>query len=360
MAALLRFASPRLLLSLSKPPVPLRKPLLLLSSPISFQRITSTSPSSRPRSLPPTHDAPDLNPSILPPNLQEIIALFRSVSDPRAKYQQLLHYGSKLPPLDPAFKTEENRVRGCVSRVWVRAFVDPEYPFAVRFEADSDAALTRGLAALLVLGLSGSSPEVIASVPAEFVLLLGIRQSLSESRNNGFLNMLKVMQRKALELGSGAEILVNEKASILEGKGSRDSDFSDDRVDSWGKDVSSGWKGNGNVEETVINGKDEGSWSLESGNGGREERIRGRLQRDLSPLELEVENISHMHAGHAAVRGSGGGETHFNVKVVSEMFEGKSLVKRHRLVYDLLQEELQSGLHALSIDAKAPSEVQTR
>ncbi|GFP94628.1 sufe-like protein chloroplastic [Phtheirospermum japonicum] len=85
-------------------------------------------------------------------------------------------------------------------------------------------------------------------------------------------------------------------------------------------------------------------------------RIKEILEKELSPVELEIEDVSYQHAGHAGVRGSDG-ETHFNVKVVSQEFEGKSLVKRHRLIYGLLQDELQSRLHALSITAKTPAEV---
>lgn len=99
--------------------------------------------------------------------------------------------------------------------------------------------------------------------------------------------------------------------------------------------------------------------SPQAASGGRRERMIERLEGGLCPVSLEVEDISHLHASHAAVRGSAGGETHFNVRVISREFEGKSLVKRHRLIYELLQEELQSGLHALSIDAKTPSEVQS-
>ncbi|KAL0739018.1 hypothetical protein Bca4012_015228 [Brassica carinata] len=79
--------------------------------------------------------------------------------------------------------------------------------------------------------------------------------------------------------------------------------------------------------------------------GSRGVRIRERLEKELNPVvELEVEDVSHQHAGHAAVRGSSAdGETHFNLRVVSDAFKGKSLVKRHRMVYDLLQEELESG-----------------
>lgn len=103
-----------------------------------------------------------------------------------------------------------------------------------------------------------------------------------------------------------------------------------------------------------------GSWMRHHSDDGvlrsRGMRIKEKLEKELRPVELEVEDISYQHAGHAGIRGSDG-ETHFNLKVVSEEFEGKSLVKRHRMIYGLLQDELQNGLHALSIVAKTPSEV---
>ncbi|XP_010542498.1 PREDICTED: protein BOLA1, chloroplastic [Tarenaya hassleriana] len=90
--------------------------------------------------------------------------------------------------------------------------------------------------------------------------------------------------------------------------------------------------------------------------GSRATRIRERLQKELDPSDLLIEDVSYQHAGHAGVRGRTDGETHFNVKIVCEGFEGMNLVKRHRMVYDLLRDELESGLHALSIVAKTPSE----
>ncbi|MFS7961249.1 putative BolA protein [Helianthus anomalus] len=81
------------------------------------------------------------------------------------------------------------------------------------------------------------------------------------------------------------------------------------------------------------------------------------LKRELAPVELEVKDVSYQHAGHAGVRGSDNGETHFELKVGSKEFEGKSMVKRHRIVYSLLEDELENGLHALSIDAKTPTEI---
>ncbi|KAF5949618.1 hypothetical protein HYC85_011611 [Camellia sinensis] len=104
------------------------------------------------------------------------------------------------------------------------------------------------------------------------------------------------------------------------------------------------------IDDSVSNSDADG------GLGSRGKRIKEKLETELSPTELQVEDVSYQHAGHAGVKGSDG-ETHFNVKVVSMEFEGKSLVKRHRLIYGLLQDELQSGLHALSIVAKTPSEV---
>ncbi|KAF8407421.1 hypothetical protein HHK36_006553 [Tetracentron sinense] len=87
----------------------------------------------------------------------------------------------------------------------------------------------------------------------------------------------------------------------------------------------------------------------------RANRIKQKLQSALEASVLEVEDVSYQHAGHAAVKDSAN-ETHFNVKIVSSKFDGQNLVKRHRMVYDLLAEELQSGLHALSILAKTPQE----
>nr|GLL35903.1 protein bola1, chloroplastic [Ipomoea trifida]GMD39348.1 protein bola1, chloroplastic [Ipomoea batatas] len=89
----------------------------------------------------------------------------------------------------------------------------------------------------------------------------------------------------------------------------------------------------------------------------RASRIKTRLLSALEASLIEVEDVSYQHAGHAAVKESGSnGETHFNVKIVSGKFDGQNLVKRHRMVYDLLSDELQSGLHALSIVAKTPKE----
>ena len=85
-------------------------------------------------------------------------------------------------------------VQGCVSQVWV---VPDVRDGKIYWRADSDAQLTKGLAALLVKGLSGCAPEEIVNVEADFIEMLGLKQSLTPSRNNGFLNMFRLMQARA-------------------------------------------------------------------------------------------------------------------------------------------------------------------
>ncbi|XVE80624.1 hypothetical protein DITRI_Ditri14bG0154100 [Diplodiscus trichospermus] len=319
---------------------------LFYNRSISFQKIPTKSP-------PPLQSSPSSSTQLqpveeLPPKLQEIIKLFQSVEEPKAKYEQLMFYGKNLKPLDTQFKTEENKVKGCVSQVWVRVYLDKDKK--VVYEADSDSVLTKGLAALLVNGLSGRPVQEVLRVSPDFAVLLGLQQSLTPSRNNGFLNMLKLMQRKALELLIEAE----------KGSSSSDNDqgVNEGLVDSNEKSVEnsildSSVDKNSGVGSTSQNDSEESS----SGLGSRGMRIKEKLEKELSPVALQVEDVSYQHAGHAGVKGSDG-ETHFNLRIVSKEFEGKSMVKRHRLIYGLLDEELQSGLHALSILAKTPAEAE--
>jgi BolA protein len=85
----------------------------------------------------------------------------------------------------------------------------------------------------------------------------------------------------------------------------------------------------------------------------RKSRIEQRLRESLSPVELSIEDESHLHAGHAGARD---GRGHFRVAIVSERFEGVSRVKRHRMVYDALELELRDDIHALAIEAFTPRE----
>ncbi len=85
-----------------------------------------------------------------------------------------------------------------------------------------------------------------------------------------------------------------------------------------------------------------------------EDEIRRKLSQAFAPEALEVVNDSHRHAGHAGSPGTG--ESHFTVKVVSEAFEGKSRIERHRMVNRVLAEELRGRIHALAVSALTPAE----
>ncbi len=85
----------------------------------------------------------------------------------------------------------------------------------------------------------------------------------------------------------------------------------------------------------------------------RIQRIEARLRAVLEPQELEIEDESHRHRGHAGAREGGG---HFAVRIVSEAFAGKNRLARHRLVYDTLEAEMGTEIHALSVQASTPEE----
>lgn len=83
-----------------------------------------------------------------------------------------------------------------------------------------------------------------------------------------------------------------------------------------------------------------------------EDTIRTKLEGHFHPVRLRVENQSHLHVGHAGDNGTG--ETHFAVEIVAEAFRNQSRVACHRMVHDILEEDLSTRIHALSIVAKAP------
>ena len=82
--------------------------------------------------------------------------------------------------------------------------------------------------------------------------------------------------------------------------------------------------------------------------------IAEKLSAAFAPQRLDVQDESHLHEGHAGHRP--GGQTHFRVTIVSEMFRGKNRIERHRMVNQALAHELSSGVHALAIHASAPGE----
>ncbi len=86
----------------------------------------------------------------------------------------------------------------------------------------------------------------------------------------------------------------------------------------------------------------------------RVENIRKKLEAELKPVRLDIEDDSHLHAGHAGAAKGGG---HFRVFIVCEAFSGRTLIARHRMVYEALSEQMRHDIHAVSIVAKAPEEI---
>lgn len=137
--------------------------------------------------------------SSLPPNLNRIVERFKRHSDPKLRYQQLLVYGKKLKPLPEGAKVPENKVKGCVSQVYIVADLDEG---KVCYQGDSDAQLVKGLVSLLIEGLNGLTPAEILQVSPDFIEQTGLNVSLTPSRANGFYNIFQMMKQKALSLQS--------------------------------------------------------------------------------------------------------------------------------------------------------------
>ncbi len=132
----------------------------------------------------------------LPPSLSKIVQRFQRASDPKRRYEQLIWYGQRLKEFPESDKVPENKVTGCVSQVYVTAALEDGN---VVFQGDSDSQLTKGLVGLLVEGLNGLAPTEIVQLTPDFIQETGLNVSLTPSRANGFYNIFKKMQQKALE-----------------------------------------------------------------------------------------------------------------------------------------------------------------
>lgn len=135
----------------------------------------------------------------------EVIAEFDDFTDWMDKYQMLIDLGNDLEPLDARYKTEQNLIDGCQSRVWVQCdYTDGKLVFT----ADSDALIVKGIIALLIQVLSGHTPKEILDADLYFIDKIGLRDHLSPTRSNGLLAMVKQIKAYALAY----EAKENEKA----------------------------------------------------------------------------------------------------------------------------------------------------
>jgi sulfur transfer protein SufE/stress-induced morphogen len=242
----------------------------------------------------------------LTPELERLSKAFKSMADDKMRYKQLLFLAAQSSPMPAELQTPENKVQGCLSTVFVHATMDDG---KVKFQGDSDGQLTKGLVTLLTRGLSGNTPEAIQSVKPDFIQYAGLNTSLTPGRNNGFINMLATMKRKALELQQQAESGAQASASL------------EDEVE----------------EESSLQAAEdeiEGKPIISS--------IRRKLNA-LQPRKLVVEDES-------------GDEQKVFIAIVSEAFQGLPLVKRHQLVHMTMAEEM-AQIHAVQLSTKTPAEV---
>ncbi len=125
---------------------------------------------------------------------EEIIEEFSLFDDPMMKYEYLIDLGRQLPPMPEAHKKEENIVKGCQSTVYLYSDFEDGL---VRYEADSNTVITKGIISLLIRVLSGRKPEEVLAADLGFIDRINLRTLLSEQRNNGLNAMLKRMKDDA-------------------------------------------------------------------------------------------------------------------------------------------------------------------
>ncbi|MCB9993417.1 MAG: SufE family protein [Hyphomicrobiaceae bacterium] len=129
----------------------------------------------------------------------EIAENLSFLDDWEDRYRYLIELGQSLPPMDEALKTEASKVNGCVSQVWVFASIEAGDPRkCMHFVADSDAAIVKGLVAVLLAFYSGQPAEAIAEKDAIAALdEIGLREHLTSQRSNGLVSMVRRMQSEA-------------------------------------------------------------------------------------------------------------------------------------------------------------------
>ena len=125
----------------------------------------------------------------------EIIEEFSGLDDWMDKYQLLIDLGNELTPLDERYKTEQNLIDGCQSRVWLQAdFING----LIHFTAESDALIVKGIVSLLIRVLSDQTPQEILDADLYFIEEIGLKEHLSPARSNGLVAMVKQIRAYAL------------------------------------------------------------------------------------------------------------------------------------------------------------------
>ena len=125
-------------------------------------------------------------------NVDELVESFAMLGEWEERYRYLIELGRKLPPLPEAERTEANKVRGCMSQVWLASTLQPGPPARLELRGDSDAHIVKGLIALLFKLYSGRTPREILALDAKTVFeRLGLENHITMNRRNGFYSMVE-------------------------------------------------------------------------------------------------------------------------------------------------------------------------
>lgn len=127
---------------------------------------------------------------------QEIVDEFSIYDDWMDKYEYIISLGKDLPLIAQNYKTDDRIIKGCQSRVWLHADMKDD---KMKYSADSDAIITKGIIALLIRVLDGEKPADIARCDLGFIKEIGLQEHLSPTRSNGLVSMVKQMKLEALK-----------------------------------------------------------------------------------------------------------------------------------------------------------------
>ncbi|MBR9846748.1 MAG: SufE family protein [Algicola sp.] len=125
----------------------------------------------------------------------DIIDEFAMFDDWEERYQYMIDLGKTLPLIDAQYKTEDNIIKGCQSKVWVHADMKDD---KVVFTADSDAIITKGIIAILIRVFSNQHPKDIIEADTDFIDQIGLKEHLSPTRANGLVSMIKQLKMYAI------------------------------------------------------------------------------------------------------------------------------------------------------------------
>ena len=126
---------------------------------------------------------------------EEIIDEFSMFDDWMQRYEYMIELGKSLPLIEEAYKTDDNIIKGCQSKVWVHAELDKD---KLVFTADSDAIITKGIIAILIRAFSHQKPQDIIDANTDFIDEIGLKEHLSPTRANGLVSMVKQLKLYAI------------------------------------------------------------------------------------------------------------------------------------------------------------------